>query len=192
VDAFSILFIGSLSNYQNPESLFKAIDSLPQEVRGKVNVNFVGRTYNGFDELFNSYSHLNIQRLPYMAHSELMEFAKKSALLFRPVAQSAYADKNVGAKTYDYLALRKPILTLGVMPSVSQQMLKETASGELFTYDDISGIADFLQRWYAHWQTNGTTLLDNEENLVLYTSEYQVGQLARLFEELSDKKSKKE
>ncbi|MGH1364267.1 MAG: glycosyltransferase [Calditrichia bacterium] len=192
VDTFSILFIGSLSNYQNPEPLFKSIDSLPSEMQGKVSVSFVGRTYKGFDELFNSYSHLDIQRLPYMAHSELMQFAKKSALLFRPVAQSAYADKNVGAKTYDYLALRKPILTLGVKPSVSQHMLKETASGELFTYDDIPGIAGFLQRWYAYWQANGTTLLANEENLAFYTSEYQVGQLARLFEELSDKKLKKE
>lgn len=186
---FRILFIGSLSNYQNPESLFKAIEELPEEIRKQVLVQFVGRVFNGFDKLFDGYQHLNIERLPYMPHRELMQFAQHAAVLFRPVAQSTYADKNVGAKTYDYLALQKPILTLGVKPSVSETMLRETASGELFLYEDVTGISGFIKRCFERWEKGGTTLLDNQEQLKPYFTEYQVERLTGLFTEIQNVKN---
>ena len=89
---FRILFIGSLSNYQNPESLFKAVETLPENIQKKIAIQFVGRVFSGIDPLFEQYNHLNIERLPYMPHRELMQFAQQAALLFRPVAQSSYAD----------------------------------------------------------------------------------------------------
>jgi len=186
---FRILFIGSLSNYQNPESLFKAVETLSRDIREQVTIQFVGRIFNGFDTIFEQYNHLNIEQLPYMPHRELMQFAQQAAVLFRPVAQSSYADKNVGAKTYDYLALRKPILTLGVKPSVSETMLRETGSGELFLYEDVSGISSFVLRCFEQWKQDGTTLLDNQNQLNSYSTEFQVERLAELFNEILDAKN---
>ncbi len=187
-EKFRILFIGHLSRHQNPETLFKAVEQLPDELREQIEIVFVGRVFEGFGELFDRYAHLPIQRRAYMPHRELMIFGQEAALLFRPIAQSSYSRESVGAKTYDYLALRKPTLTLGKKESISEKILSETRSGELFDYGDADGCANFIQSWFSKWEKNHYLILDNEKQLAPYTSRYQVGKLAELFRTLVNKK----
>jgi hypothetical protein len=59
----------------------------------------------------------------------------------------------------------------------------ETGSGELIEYEDIDGIADFLQRQFKIWEKDGYILLDNEDRLIPYTTRYNVERLVKLFEE---------
>lgn len=185
---FRILFIGHLSRHQNPETLFKAVESLPEPIKAEIEIIFVGRVFEGFEELFQQYAHLPIQRRGYMPHGELMKFGQEAAVLFRPVAQSSYSRESVGAKTYDYLALRKPMLTLGKKGSISEKILTETHSGELFDYGDSDGCANFIQSWFSKWQKNHYLILDNERQLEPYTTRYQLEKLAKLFQDISSVK----
>ncbi|RMH82243.1 MAG: hypothetical protein D6681_17390, partial [Calditrichaeota bacterium] len=186
-DRFRILYFGNLTQHQNPEPLLEALTRLPEDVRRQIEVVFVGNIFRGFWPLLERYrSRVHIVTRPYMPHKELMAYAAREAgVLFRPIARSAYAESNVGAKTYDYLALRKPILTLGKPNSVSAQILRETRSGEMFEYEDVEGIANFIKQQLAIWEKNHYLWLDNERQLLPYTTRYQVSKLVELFEALN-------
>lgn len=185
-DSFIALFTGHLSKYQNPEPFFRAALLLPEDVKNDLRIIFVGKQFSGFDEVFQRYAdQINIQRLDYMAHSDMIDYAQGAAVLLRPIADHDYSSKAIGAKTYDYLALRKPILTLGKTPSISADILEETASGEIFNYTDVEGIAGFLKKWHQSWKKNGYLILDNVSRLNNYTTRSQVEKLANLFYQLS-------
>lgn len=184
IPSFRILFIGHLSKHQPPETLFRAVDSLPEAYQANIEIVFVGNVFEGFGEIFRQYRHLNIQRQTYLPYRELMQYGQTVSVLFNPILRIDYAESQVPAKFYDYLALRKPILTLGRRNSISETILQETGSGELIDYQDVEGIARFLKEQYRIWEREGYILLDNEARLAPYTTRYNVEALVRLFDEV--------
>jgi hypothetical protein len=182
-DHFLILYSGHLRKYQNPRPLFQAVDTLSETIKIKTKIVFIGKVFEDFEDIFQQYKHLSIERKGYMPYKELMQFARRAGVLFNPIVRIDYANSIVGAKLYDYLALRKPILTLGDHNSISETIMCETGSGELIEYEDIDGIADFLQRQFKIWEKDGYILLDNEDRLIPYTTRYNVERLVKLFEE---------
>ena len=185
-DVFRLLFIGHLSKHQNPETLFAAAAGLPEAVRKDLEFCFVGRIFEGFADIFERYQQqLRIDIRGYMDHRALMDFAQSASVLLRPIARTSYAATSVGAKTSEYLSLRRPILTLGEKNSFSETMLSETRSGELFAYDDVAGIADFMERQHRLWREKGFLMLDNLDALEPYTTRYNVEKLVELFERLT-------
>ncbi|MCK6623025.1 MAG: glycosyltransferase [Calditrichaceae bacterium] len=183
-ETFRIMFSGHLSKHQPPEALFRAVDLLPEALKAKTEIVFVGNVFEGFEEIFRRYRHLNVQRKPYLPHRELMQYGQGVAVLFNPIVRIDYAESIVGAKLYDYLALRKPILAVGDRPGISEAILQETGSGKVLAYEDIEGIAGFLREQYRLWERDGYILLDNEARLVPYTTRYNVEELVRLFEDV--------
>ncbi len=189
IPQFRILFFGHLSELQNPAPLLEAVAGLPEAERRQVEVVFVGRVFPDHFQLFEQFQdRVNIQVKPYMPHARLMAFARQASLLFRPIVQSRYAHANIGAKTYDYLALRKPMLTLGQPGSESERLLRDTASGALFAYTDVPGIARYIRKVFQQWRRNGYVLLDNEARLRPYTIRAQVKKLAGLLDDLAGQK----
>lgn len=187
-EKFVLLFIGHLSKHQNPETIFQAITTLPDKIQKTIQVLFIGRIFEGFREIFEKYqAQIDIVTREYMPHRELLEFAQQNAsLLLRPIARTAYSQSNVGAKTSDYLALRKPMLTLGEKGGFSERMLAETAAGQIFEYEDVEGIAAYIWENYRIWESEGCVILDNEEKLEKYTTRYNVGKLVELFESIKE------
>jgi glycosyltransferase involved in cell wall biosynthesis len=185
-EKFVLLFIGHLSKHQDPETIFQAVTTLPEQIRKTIQLQFIGRIFEGFREIFEKYQEqIDIITKGYMPHRELLEFAQRNAsLLLRPIARTSYSQSNVGAKTSDYLALRKPMLTLGEKGGFSEQMLTETDSGQMFEYEDIEGIAKYIQEIYREWEAERYVILDNEKKLEKYTTRYNVGKLVELFESI--------
>jgi glycosyltransferase involved in cell wall biosynthesis len=189
-DTFIILFFGHLSKHQNPETFFQAVAGLPDNVKKNLEIHFIGRIFSGFSDVFQEFANLNISVRDFMPHDQLMEFAQSASLLLRPVARSSYSDKSVGAKTFDYLALRKPILTListeTAKPetTVSWHILNETKSGKLFDYQDLTGIAGFVQENFELWARDHYILLNNERELEKYRTESNVKNLVDLFDDV--------
>lgn len=183
-ERFMILFFGHLNKYQNWESLFRALRRVPEKVRSQIDIVFVGKVFEGFREAFAAYGDLNIQLKPYMAYREMMTFARRAALLFRPLSSMSYAAGGVGAKTYDYLALRKPVLAIGPRPSVMQQVLNETGSGAIFTAEELEEIAGFIENHFRQWKWRGYLSLPDDRRLDRYRTTYNVALLAEIFEKV--------
>ncbi len=187
-DTFRILFFGYLNKYQNWEPLLRAVNRLPEMLRKEIEINFVGRVFEGFRENFRKYEHLRIVFRKYMPHDELMRFAREASILFRPMSSMAYSSGAIGAKLFDYLALRKPILAIGQKESVVAKVLEETGSGQVFETDEIGAIAEFITEIYRKWQNQKYVLLDDNPQLVQYHTATNVKRLVSLFEEVLEGK----
>lgn len=181
---FIILFFGYLNKYQNWEPLCQAVARLPDAIRTNVELRFIGKVFEDFKSSFQKYQHLNLVFQDYLPHQELMEFAQQASILFRPLSTMAYASGAIGAKMFDYLALRKPILAIGEKDSVVGEVLHETQSGEIFETHEIENIANYIKTIYQQWEKYGYVILEEHPHLERYRTETNVQKLVDLFEEV--------
>ncbi len=188
-DVFRILFIGNLTKFQNPEPLFKAINKIENINLFDIEINFTGKTYSDFSDLIQKYSNLNIVINDYLPRNKLMEFGNTSSLLFFPTyAINKYSKGIIGAKMFDYLALRKPILAVGEKGSIVDRVLSETNSGRLFCKDEIENISKFITEKFQVWKEKKYISLDWNENLDKYLTEKSVKKITDIFLKLLSEK----
>jgi glycosyltransferase involved in cell wall biosynthesis len=185
-ESFMILFFGHLSAFQNPEPLFRAIMQMPKKQYQKIKIQFIGQIFQGFHPLFKQYPELKITVSDYLPYNQLMEKARLASMLFRPVAKSEYASANISTKMFDYLALRKPILTIGPRNSVSEMILKETDSGQIFDENEIKAMGEYISKYFVRWGNEGCVLLNNMPRLQKYSTKYSVEKLANLFNQVEE------
>jgi glycosyltransferase involved in cell wall biosynthesis len=185
-ESFTILFIGHLSSFQNPDPLFRAIMQMPKKMSQKIEIRFIGQIFQEFQPLFQRYTGLKIAVSDYLPYDQLMEKARLASMLFRPVAKSEYASANIGTKMFDYLSLRKPILAIGPRDSVSEMILKETESGQIFDENEIKAMGEYISKYFTLWEKEGTVLLNNISRLRKYSTRYSVEKLANLFNQVDE------
>ena len=185
-ESFIILFIGHLSVYQDPEPLFSALMQIREKQYKNITIQFIGQIFHGFQALFRQYPELKISVSDYLPYDQLMKKASLASMLFRPVAHSKYASANIGTKMFDYLALRKPILTIGPRNSVSEIILKETGSGQIFDKTETKAMGEFVLKYFALWEKHGYILLDNLSRLRKYGTRNSVQKLANLFNQVDE------
>ena len=177
---FRLLFIGNLSKYQSPEPIFRALAQLPAGVLAQTEIVFLGKVFDDFTPLFSHYRQLPIVRQAYLPFDAMMTYARAASLLLLIFHQTSYTRDYVTAKLFDYLALRKPILALGLKGSIGEHILTETASGCLFDYGDTAGIANYIRQQYESWLLTGSLLLPDHPALERYTTRHNVIQLDKL------------
>lgn len=181
-DRFMILFFGHLNKYQHWAPLFKAIEMLSSDIAEKIDVVFIGKVFDGFQAAAAEYPQVNLQVLPYKPYDEMMAYSRQTSLLFRPLAQMSYAHQSIGAKTYDYLALRKPILAVGPKKSLVGSVLEETDSGKNFSPEESKQMAAFITAQFQAWEKEGHLLLPDHQRLDPYRSASNIEKLVTLFE----------
>lgn len=183
---FTILFFGHLNKYQHRETLFKALSSLPADIRDQIELVFVGKVFDGFQRFLAQYQQLNVVLQAYMPYKELMEFAGKASILYRPLSNMSYAQSGVGAKTFDYLALRKPVLAIGLKDSYVEKILNRTGSGKFFLENEVPEMAEFLLNQFELWKQNGGLLLPDNPELDEFKTKFNVERLTAIFDDLTD------
>jgi glycosyltransferase involved in cell wall biosynthesis len=187
---FTILFFGHLSKTQNPEPFFQALETLPQSVRQHILVVFIGRIFQDFEVLFNRYNaHFRIESRPYMPLKDVLTFARKASILLHPMIQASYVNAIIGAKMFDYLSLKKPILTLGEPGGIVEKVLQETNSGEIIPYHQHDKIREFILHYFRIWSDKKFVLLSNTEKLIPYTTKHNVLKLLTLFTYLTEQQT---
>ncbi len=184
-DKFILFFMGHHNKYQHREWFWEALRKLPPEIKMQMEIVFIGKVFDGAATIFSRFSDLNIVVKPYLPYREVMKFAEKASILFRPLAKMAYAKGGVGTKMFDYLALRKPILALGEKDSVIDQILRETGSGRLFEDGETAELIAFVQKIHAEWRETGSVLLPDNPGLRKYETRANMQKLAGLFDGLT-------
>jgi len=184
---FIILFLGSLSKHHNITSLLNAISSLSENVRNNLELRFVGKIFDGHLKTIKNYKNFKIIIRDYLPYQKAMSLAKESSILYKPNAMSSYSNSTIGAKTYDYLSLRKPILVIGKGGSAIKIILDDTKSGRFFENNDMRGIEGFLLNYYNIWLNQKYIILNNKEKLEKYTTIYNVEKLSNIFNKVVGK-----
>ena len=92
-----------------------------------------------------------------------------------------YLKGAVGAKFFDYLALRKPILAFGIKNGIIDNILTETGSGKLFEMNDVDGAAKFITKYLNIWRKNHFIILEKNKKLMNYSTKKNVKTLTEIF-----------
>lgn len=182
--SFVVLFIGELSPIQDPSSLLRAVDMFNADSLERIELHFIGRVFPAFYQLLNEYPRIRIVIKPYMPIRELMGYARIASVLFKPFTNTSYSNAIIQAKTFDYLAMRKPILALDTPDSIAVQVIEETNSGRVIHYDNADAIFTYLHELFEQWEKSKCILLDDHDGLDSYRVSKNVEKLAKIFYDL--------
>jgi glycosyltransferase involved in cell wall biosynthesis len=183
-DHFEIVYFGNMSKFQSPEPVFKAINSLPPNIKCRIRFIFVGNVYSGFTDQLKNFPDIKVETRTYLPRDEMMKAGKSASLLLLINLDTVYGKGLITAKIFDYLSLRKPILAIADKGGSLEKLLNQTESGRVFTNIDIKDILSFISQYLDIWTNKSAILLDDSHKLDPYRTKNNVKKLTQLFEQV--------
>ncbi|UWX56164.1 glycosyl transferase family 1 [Maribacter litopenaei] len=178
-EKFTIAHIGSLLTNRNPINLWKVLSELIDEnedFRRQIQLNFVGVV--GQDildslEEFGLREYVNI--MGYVSHEEAVSYQHKSQVLLLVEIDSKETMGIIPGKFFEYLKAGRPILGIGSDGWEVAEMIRETASGEVFDYLELSQLKNVLLNWFQLFKNNSLAI--SSTNIDQYSRRELTGQL---------------
>ena len=145
-----LAYVGTLWNLTSIEPVVAALLRLSEtapEIAARIELVVAGRITAEQDSILDRLqaTSCSVTREGYVDHAraiEIMHSADAQCLLLSDVAE---ADRVVPAKTFEYLALQRPIISIVPKGEVSE-ILAGCPFATSFTPDDVGGIARYLER----------------------------------------------
>ncbi|MBN1820934.1 MAG: hypothetical protein JXR31_03000 [Prolixibacteraceae bacterium] len=189
VDAdFTITHAGLFSRDRNPETFFRVLSELKNELPGfgeKLKLNFFGFT----DVLVkNTLIQFGLERN--LLHEgpikrrEVINKIMNSHILLLPLNKAENVLGRIPGKFYEYLRAKRPVLCLGPENSDVGQMIKEFNSGKCCSYDDTEAIKTFIKNRYELF-LEGKNFI-SAGNFEKFSIEIQTSVLAGLLNQITN------
>ena len=180
--AFSLSHIGSLLEKRNPLVLWKVLGNLKKENEsfGKaLKIKLAGRVSETVIASIKSFGlEENLELLGYVTHEDALKLQRKAQILLLIEINSEETKAIVPGKVFEYLAARRPILAIGPINADFFKIVKSTASGNCFTYQEEEALKKQVLHWYKLYSTEG--LPDNSGDISQYTRKNLTQKLAEL------------
>lgn len=185
-DSFTISYVGNMNADRNPELFWRYLaDRLNGGSLEKVKVKLIGNVdQRVLESIRESRLESVVEKMGYLPHDKAILEMMKSSLLLLVINRVPSATGIVTGKLFEYLASNIPILGIGPPDGDAADILKETESGEMIDYDDVDGIARFIERHYDSWLKTGMTNRSNDRLISKYSRKNQTRQLAQLLDDL--------
>ncbi len=181
---FTITYTGQLyRGRRDPEPLFKALSELIRDgviERGDVSVDFYGRYESWLEEDATKYKLGDVVTLHGLVPREIAvrkQWESQALLLLTwndPSEKGVYT-----GKVFEYLAARRPILSLGLSGGVITELLNDTNAGIHISTEE--GIKSYLIAAYKEFKTNGFVRYTGVQSEIDKYSHYE---MARKFAEV--------
>jgi hypothetical protein len=127
---------------------------------------------------------VTVTRLPFVAHDEAVAAMLDADALLLLNAEQPHADRIVNAKTFEYIAARRPILAVAPRGDL-WNLLEGIPESHLCRPSDTVGIADslaaLLERHASHGRINPT-----DAEISMFERRELAGELAVLLDEIAD------
>lgn len=160
-DKFVILYSGILTEYRNPERLWKVLDELcasNRQFADQLELRFYGTIDQGVIDSIKKLSFLG-QRYSYggyIDHEKLLKAYEKASLLLLLQNDTKNAMGHIPGKVFEYLATEKPILALAKKESDVGKIIEEAGAGEVCSSDNDRRMFDVIQAMYYCWSEQNT------------------------------------
>jgi glycosyltransferase involved in cell wall biosynthesis len=156
-EKFRISHIGLLNQGRNPESLWKILNELADELPGFANdleIYLSGPIEDGVVESIRARQNLqkNYVSTGYLAHSQIIEAYNKSTILLLLVSYTNNATWILPGKMFEYIVQNKPILSLGKSSSDASDLLMDAGFSSCIEYDDEEAIKSFILAAYTNFK----------------------------------------
>lgn len=195
-DKFTIVYNGSFYDQIVPYTVILAINNLISQ--GKMDVDdieiqFIGTCTNVIKEKIINYDGYKIVKyLKYMPHKDSIKKAVNADLLLLIVGNDMRLKAVYTSKIFEYLRLKIPVLALSPAGSVVEELLSRTGSGVNIQFGDVSRIEQHISLLYDLWRRgmNGG-FIPNEAEINKYERKKLTAELAKIFDEIVEKKGKR-
>jgi glycosyltransferase involved in cell wall biosynthesis len=193
---FKISYIGNFKPNQNPEMLWKSLNTLINENKefaknlqleftGKVNPEILGIIEK---ENLMAYTVIN----EYLPHQKAIQKMREAAALLFIIPDASNNKGILTGKLFDYLASGKPLLSIGPNDGDAAKILKEVRAGKMFGYGDFTNLKTRILELYVHWKNGSLANIAPNFNLVKnYERRNLTGSLAALLNDIVKRKYEK-
>lgn len=117
-----ITHLGTLYGKRNLDSLFEAVDLLPEDLQGRIHIRNVGGVFVDKTEEYRTRN--NFTEVSYMPRVASLKLAAESDILLLVQHTDSRSEETIPYKTYDYLNLNLPIFALVNNPELEALVLE--------------------------------------------------------------------
>lgn len=169
-EEITIIYTGYVYEKQDPKKLFDTIQNLKSSK--KITVNFYGDVNDDCKKLMNHYSFVNFHgKLP---REEIMKLQEKADILLLLEWMDISQQGVMTGKLFEYLELKKPILSVGDFRNAPANVIEEVGIGKFCsTHEEI---VSFIE--------NFDTYKADEKALYEYSFARQIEKLEKIFNEI--------
>jgi len=163
---FTISHIGSLLSERNPTVLWKVLAELVEEVSGfseALRIQLTGVVSDEIVEEINKCGlgdYLNVS--DYLPHREAILAQRSSRLLLLVEIDSEQTRGIIPGKLFEYMAAKRPILAIGPESWEAGKLVRESRSGEVFTYKMKKELKETLLQWYQAYKSNSLRMTSQD------------------------------
>jgi len=170
-----VTHVGTVYKTASPRFYLDAVDSLPEEIRSKIETRFVGRVAEAERELMEGRKS-KVTLLGFMPQAEALPHMADTDYLLLTMTN----DISVPGKLFEYMAVRRPILAIAAPGSEVDLLLTETGAGLCAPPNDAERIRGMLLRAFEGWQKGNLRTAENAAAIRRYERPRLVAEYANL------------
>jgi len=183
---FKVVHTGLLTSNGNPVELWKALGrkcSEDLEFRERFKLILAGKTDSEvLASIHDAGLGNNLTDLGYLPHNQVVKEQLKAQVLILPIREEPETKAILPGKLFEYLAAGRPILGIGTREGAMADVLKETAAGKIFDWDEYDGVVNFLDKCWTDFK-NGETRTENAD-IIKYSRRALTRKMTTLFENI--------
>ncbi|TAL62891.1 MAG: glycosyl transferase family 1 [Bacteroidetes bacterium] len=187
---FSISHIGAMNADRNPKMLWAALNELLTENDGlkkDLKINFIGKTdYSVLNDLNKWQLSPYVTKTEYLPHTKTTKAMQSSQVLLLALNNTPNTLGVISGKLFEYIAAKRPILSIGKENGDAARIIKETGAGTICDFEDKTKIKTEISRFYELFKQKklSITLADTSA----YSRRNQTEALAGILNHLTEKK----
>ncbi len=185
-DKFTISHIGSLYGSRSPGVFLSALRdcaNMRPSLMNDIQINLVGKTSKEFWNLAKEYGMDQVvHETGYVSHAEAIQFMIDASVLLLVIGGG---QENVGVltgKVFEYIASRKPILSLAPVNGAASDLIAKTRTGTTLEPSDAVGIQNAILNYYDMWKSGSLSISPDISEIEKYDRRKLTGSLAKLFD----------
>ena len=180
-DEFVITFTGTMADSYNPDVFLESLAEI-KENNNTVNfrIKLIGNISEGIRKKIKDYElHTITDYEGYVIHNKSVEFLMKSTVLLNIFPQTEL-DNGVPGKLCEYLAAKKPIISISNKEGDSAKIIEESNSGKAFSREMKKELTLYLQDLVNAWKDNTNLDLVNQGDISFYSRKSGAQKIATL------------
>lgn len=175
LDKVVITHAGTVYKSSAPAAFLDALDALPEEIRQRFEIRFVGRVSDDVKSIFAG-RRANLRFFGFLPQAEALKTLEETDYLMVTLLDTHH----VTGKLFEYLATAKPILAFTPAGGELTRLMAETGMGQCADPADAAACVDLLLRAEQSQRTGGPFCVPCPEAIRRYERPAHAVQLAAL------------
>lgn len=179
---FSIVHLGMFSKGRNHEVFWKALAELCAEdesFKNDLQLKFYGKLDVSAKEYMLKYQlEAQTEFFEYVPHNEIVKVQFSSRVLYLSVNNTPNVKGIMTGKIFEYLAVKRPILCIGLEEGDAAEVLKNTGVGLISGFEDLEKLKANIRILYQQYKKGEDQV--SGAQIEQYSRKTQTAQLAEL------------